>query len=190
VRPPIFASGLWYGSHRSDDRARPLADRHYNRQKIGAKGFAPPGRCLVFLADLPGDKPPGEGEPGALWITSYPFAEYVKHAWAGAWMCSCFRNEGVALSSELIMEAVFATSLIYGDPPEQGMVTFVDRDKTKKKRDPGRCYIKAGFEVCGETKAGLVALRLPPEKIWRAREYVETPVSYERGVLRYAQAAS
>ena len=180
VRPTLLPSGLWYGSHRSDDRARPLADRHYNRQKVGAKGFAPPGRCIVFLADVP-----GTDTPGALWITSWPFAEYVKHAWAGSWICSCFRNEGVALSSELIEEAVFLTSLIYGDPPPQGMVTFVDRAKTRRKRDPGRCYLKAGFVNVGETQAGLVALQLPPERIPRARDYLPTPLSYERGVLKY-----
>ena len=41
-----------------------------------------------------------------------------------------------------------------------GMVSFVDRDKTRRKRDPGRCYRKAGFRVAGETMGGLVALRL------------------------------
>lgn len=137
----------------------------------------------MFLADLP------SREPGALWITSYPFAEYVRHAWAGAWMCSCFRNEGAGLSSELIEEAVFITSLIYGDPPPQGMVTFVDTTKVRAGK-PGYCYIRAGFEPCGKTKGGLVALRLPPERIPRAREYLPTPLSYERGVATYAKAAS
>ena len=31
----------------------------------------------------------------ALWVTSFPFAQYVRHQWAGAWVCSAFRNEGV-----------------------------------------------------------------------------------------------
>lgn len=43
------------------------------------------------------------------------------------------------------------------------MVSFVDRDKTRRKRDPGRCFRRAGFQPDGETKGGLVALRLPPE---------------------------
>ena len=38
-------------SHRADPEVVPLADRHYNRQKIGSPQFAPPGRCLV-LKDL------------------------------------------------------------------------------------------------------------------------------------------
>jgi hypothetical protein len=98
----------------------------------------------------------------ALWVTSWPFAQYVRHAWAGAWMNSLFRNESPALSSELIREAVAATKATFGDPPPLGMVTFVDASKTRRKRDPGRCYRKAGFRCVGETKGGLVALQLLP----------------------------
>ena len=37
--------------------------------------------------------------------------------------------------------------------------------KTRKKRDPGRCYRKAGLIPVGYTKGGLVALQLRPEDI-------------------------
>lgn len=50
----------------------------------------------------------------------------------------------------------------WGDPPELGMVTFVDTDKVRKKRDWGRCYLKAGFKNVGFTKGGLVALLIEP----------------------------
>lgn len=43
------------------------------------------------------------------------------------------------------------------------MITFVDKDKTRKKRDPGRCFLRAGFKNVGETKGGLVALQLLPQ---------------------------
>lgn len=143
----------WFLSHRADPDVRPLADRHYNRQKIGAPQFAPPGRCLVLKTK----------ELDAFWITSWPFAEYVKHAWAGAWICSAFRNESNHLSSELILEAVAATRAKYPVSPVMGMVTFVDTTKTRKKRDPGRCYRKAGFLPVGKTKGGLIALQLLPQ---------------------------
>jgi hypothetical protein len=42
------------------------------------------------------------------------------------------------------------------------MITFVDASKTRHKRDPGRCYIKAGFQRAGMTKGGLHALQLLP----------------------------
>jgi hypothetical protein len=146
----------WALSHRADPKALPLADAHYSRQKPGTPQFVPPGRCVVLLAGAP---------PLALWVSSWPFAQFVRHAWGGAWMCSCFRNEGAGLSSELIREAVAATRHVWGDPPPLGMVTFVDRDKTRPKRDPGRCYRRAGFKVCGETKGGLVALQLEPHEM-------------------------
>jgi hypothetical protein len=145
----------WQLSHRADPRALPLADRHYNRQKPGTPQFVPPGRCLVLLTPA----------ADALWVSSWPFAEFVRHTWAGAWMCSCFRNEGDTLSSELIRQAVAVTRYQWGAPPVLGMVTFVDPEKTRRKRDPGRCYRRAGWEACGQTQGGLIALRLAPERM-------------------------
>lgn len=79
----------WALSHRFDPRALPLADRHYNRRKVGSPQFVPPGRCVVLLS----------AEATALWVTSWPFAQYVRHAWGGAWVNSLFRNESGELSS-------------------------------------------------------------------------------------------
>lgn len=115
--------------------------------------FCPPGRAVVLRT------PPGD----AFWVTSWPYAEYVMHEWAGAWMCSAFRNESEHLSSELITEAVAATLSIWPEPPKLGMVTFVDTSKVRWKRNPGYCYLMAGFERIGETKGGLVALQLHPQ---------------------------
>lgn len=147
---------LWHLSTPSDPRGRVLADRHYNRQKIGAKQFAPPGRKLVLLTR----------EADALWITSWPFAEYVLHEWAGAWVCSCFRNESSILSSELIRQAVAATRFKYPEVPELGMITFVNAEKTRRrrsKRSPiGKCFLEAGFKAVGMTKSGLHAFQLEP----------------------------
>lgn len=145
----------WQLSHRAHPVPRAIADRHYNRQSIGAVNFCPPGRALVLV--IPGV---------ALWVTSWPFAEYVKHAWPGAWVCSAFRNERPDLhrSSDLIREAVAATRWRWPAIPDLGMITFVDTSKTRRKRDPGRCYRRAGFKPATprETAGGLVALQLLP----------------------------
>lgn len=45
-------------------------------------------------------------------------------------------------------------------PPPAGFVTFVNAEKVRPKRDPGRCYLRAGWHYAGETKGGLVALAL------------------------------
>lgn len=145
----------WQLSNRADRRALPLADAHYNRQKPGTPQFVPPGRCIVLLT---------EGAD-ALWVSSWPFAQYVKHAWAGAWVCSCFRNESSILSSALIVEALAVTRWVWGDAPELGMITFVDAAKTLPKDKPGWCYRKAGFRHVGFTQGGLWALQrldMPP----------------------------
>lgn len=147
----------WCASHRADPAAARLADRHYNRQKIGSPQFAPTGSCCVFVTDC----------GRAFWVTSNPLAEWVKHAWAGAWVCSAFRSEGAGVASQLIREAVAATRAHYGDPPALGMVTFINRDRVRPIKVRGAdvwgwTYRKAGFVESGETKGGLLALQLYP----------------------------
>ena len=146
----------WQLRDRFDRQCLPIANRHYNRQNHDSPQFAPPGRCVVLYA---------ETETGcALWISS--FQQYVLHAWPGAWNCSCFRNEGAGLSSELIVEAVAATLFMWGEPSEVGFITFVDRSKTRPKKTPGYCYRVVGWEDVGRTKVnGLVVLQLTPDKM-------------------------
>lgn len=149
---------LWSLSHRFDKQILPIADRHYSRQKPGSPQFVPPGRCLVLKAHQ------------ALWVTSWPFGEYVKHAWPGAWVCSFFRNENRSiLSSALIRDAIAATRWRWPDASVE-MVTFVDPGKVRRKRDPGRCFLRAGFVNVGHTKGGLVALAIEPGVMPPARE--------------------
>lgn len=145
----------WVLSRRADPEAVAIADRHYNRQKIGTPQFVPPGRCLV-LKSVCGN---------ALWVTSWPFAEYVKHKWPGAWVNSLFRNEGAGLSSELIAQALAVTRSVFGEPPELGLVTFIDANKTRHKRDPGRCYRRAGGKHVGFTEGGLWVIQFTPSTI-------------------------
>lgn len=147
----------WCIADRADRRSVAIADRHYNRQKPGTPQFVPPGRCFVLIT---------RGAT-ALWTSSWPFAEYTKHAWAGAWVNTLFRNERreLHLSSELIREAVAATRWHWSSVPELGMVTFVDARKTRRKRDPGRCYLRAGFKHVGFTKGGLYAFQMLPNEM-------------------------
>lgn len=141
----------WTITYRADPEANRLAKEHYTCQSPDSDQFMPPGACMVLKIS-----------PAlAVWGTSWPKAEYVHHAWAGAWMCSIFRNCGAGLSSELIREAVAATRWYFGEPPELGMVTFVDKKQVKGPHF-GYSYKCAGFEQVGETKAGLLALQLLP----------------------------
>lgn len=147
----------WALSHRFDREALPMADRHYNRRKVGSPQFVPPGRCVVLR------------QTHALWVTSWPFAQYVKHAWAGAWVNSLFRNEGAGKASTLILEAIAITRSIW-QPPELGMITFVDTKHVPPKMVRGKpvygyCYLKAGFKHVGFTKGGLWAWQMLPHEM-------------------------
>lgn len=147
-------------SNRADPRAAALADRHYSRQNIGAEQFMPPGSCVVLYAETPTGR--------AVWGTSWPLAEWVKHQWAGAWVCSIFRNEGAGVASAMVTEAVAATLAFYGPAPALGMITFVDETKvqpTMVRGEPvyGWCFRKAGFREVGRTKTrDFLALQLLP----------------------------
>jgi hypothetical protein len=152
----------WTLSHRADPSALPIADRHYNRQKPGTPQFVPPGRCIVLLANA------------ALWVTSWPFAQYTKHAWAGAWVNSLFRKECPGSASDFILEAVAATRYKWSEVPELGLVTFVDPDEVPPVRRRGRdiygyCYLCAGFEHVGFTKGGLWVWQLRPDRMPTAK---------------------
>jgi len=153
---------IWTISHRADSAALPIADRHYNRQKPGTPQFVPPGRCLVLLTD----------DRTALWVTSWPFAKYVKHAWPGAWINSLFRNEGQYKASELIRSAVAVTISFWPNVPELGMITFIDPRHVKpiKRRGHdtwGYTYLKAGFEPAtpATTAGGLLAFQMTPDRM-------------------------
>lgn len=135
----------------------PLADRHYNRQTIGSPQFVPPGRCLVLK------------HPGALWVTSWPFAEYVKHQWAGAFVNALFRKECEGVASAFIRDACAATRAEWPELPALGMVSFIDPNEVTARKVRGRLcialsYFEAGFVHVGYTKAGLWAMQLFPEK--------------------------
>ena len=157
----------WRLSHRAEPQACAIADRHYNRQKIGSPQFVPPGRCLVFRA------------PNALWVTSWPFREYVKHAWPGAWVNSLFRREAGERASTLILEAIAHTRAEW-EAPELGLITFVSPKHVKPVIRRGQsiygyCYLKAGFKHVGYTKAGLWAWQMLPHEMPAAQ-----PVQQER----------
>jgi hypothetical protein len=163
----------WVLSHRFDREALPLADRHYNRRKVGSPQFVPPGRCIVLRQDK------------ALWVTSWPFAQYVRHAWGGAWVNSLFRSEGAGTASELIREAIAVTRSIW-QPPELGMITFVDPKHVPPKVRRGvpiygYCYLRAGFKHVGFTKGRVVGVAnaagryARSDAATRARRMIDSP---------------
>lgn len=177
---------LWQPSNPADPEVRALADRHYSRQTPGAARFVQAGRTYVLKA--PGGRlewvPTIRGGEikkleqiqvaRAGWVTHYPYAEYVRHDWAGAWINQFFRNESDYLASDLIREAAAMTYLYSGwELPDLGMVTMIDPDQVRRSRTVGFTYRKAGFEEVGLTKTPprKTVLQLSPDKI---RKYAKT----------------
>jgi hypothetical protein len=77
--------------------------------------------------------------------------------------CAVFRNEGsdAGRSSALIGAAM---ALAWERWPGERLYTYVDPRKVRRKRDPGRCFLRAGFRLCGVTKKGkfLILEAMPP----------------------------
>lgn len=76
--------------------------------------------------------------------------------------CAVFRNESPVLASDLIREADAIADFVW---PGERHYTFV-RAEAVKSRNPGWCFICAGWNRCGYTKSGLLVLErnIPPAR--------------------------
>jgi hypothetical protein len=150
MQPDLFLDvAQWRCVERSHPAARALADRHYSRQTPGAQEFMASGKTFVLLL----------ADERAVWGV----IENLDPAGNLRWRCSIFRNESPVRSSSLI---VAATRLTYrhwaGRLPSVPLTTEVDPRKTRRKRDPGRCFLRAGWTVIDPDRRGLVVLQAPP----------------------------
>lgn len=144
---------VWQRRRKSDPAACALADRHYSRGRVGAGQVGPPGRLLVFVTPC----------ERAAWITHWPAPELAMDG-LDAWRCSMFRNEGAGLSSDLIRAAMDLIAQLWTDRPADGWATWVEVDKVRRKRDPGRCFLRAGWHVDRKWRhPKLIRLRAPIE---------------------------
>ena len=133
----------WIVVSKGDIRARGIADRHYSRQTIGAPQFTRPGNNLVLLLE----------DCSALWVTWKPAnGIHRMDDMDGAYECTIFHNDGVELSSQLIIDAMKVTESVWGIP-KNGWLTYVADSKVKSV-NPGYCFKKAGWEVIGRNKKG------------------------------------
>jgi hypothetical protein len=147
--------GTWLSVRRDDPRAFAFYRRHYSSGKQmkafrerGNTNFMGPGECMVLLAKC------GRG------VFAWQFNTVERYDKQTGVCCTIFRNEGAGLSSELIREA---DDLARARWPEQlRHFTYVDAGKIRAKRDPGRCFLRAGWRRAGQSKQGLVLL----ERVW------------------------
>lgn len=84
--------------------------------------------------------------------------------------CAVFRNEGAGVASELIRAA---DAIAFETWPGERHYTYVNAGKVEHKRQPGRCFLKAGWRYVKDAtgvrirtvKSGLFILELRPEWI-------------------------
>jgi hypothetical protein len=131
----------WALVPRGDGAAVALANRHYSRRRRASQ-VGPPGSPVVLRTP--------EGD--AFWVTSRSdFERTDGYPWA--WVNNYFRSESNHLASALIREAVAATLHVYGPPPADGMVTYVDPAQVRSA-NPGYCFLCAGCTRAGRTAGG------------------------------------
>jgi hypothetical protein len=146
--------GHWLSVRRNDPRAFALYRRHYSAIKnmrlwrARETNFLGPGECLVLLSCC--------GRAVFAWQRN-TVERYDRQAGV---CCTLFRNEGAGLSSDLIREA---DELAWQRWPGERHFTYVDDAKIRRKRDPGRCFRRAGWRVCGRNADGRLTIleRLP-----------------------------
>lgn len=144
-----FMEGFWIGVKDGDKRALALYERHYSahQYKDGRKRtiFVGPGQKMVLLT-LNCD---------ALFV----WRKFISGDGQQGINCAVFRNESPILSSALILEAM---QLAWQRWPDERLYTYVSREKVRSS-NPGHCFKKAGWKVCGETKVNkLLILEVMP----------------------------
>ena len=142
----MLIDGHWLAVSRADPRAFGLYARHYSAVKNarwrrhGNTNVAGPGEQLVLLTD--------SCDALFVWTRNTVDRFDGQHGVN----CAVFRNEGSVLSSELIREADALAWRRW--PAEPRHFTYVDASRVRRKRDPGRCFVRAGWRRCGQSAEG------------------------------------
>lgn len=133
-----------------DDRWRPAKDgdpvglaiygRHYS-----ARRYADGRRRRLFVG--PGEKVVLVSHDGR---ALFAWRRFIDDSGQEGVNCAVFRNEGDALSSELILEAM---AVAWRRWPGARLYTYVDPAAVASS-NPGYCFLMAGWRRCGATKGG------------------------------------
>jgi hypothetical protein len=131
-----------FGRHYTYNKRRDQIDMWNAARNRNWSLFAGPGQKTVLLADGP-----------ALFVWRKFIDDCIPQQ--DGVNCAVFRREGGERASDLIRAA---DEIAWQRWPGERLYTYIDRDKTRPKRDPGYCFLAAGWHPCGETKGGLCIL--------------------------------
>ena len=146
---PNDDGSVWIPARDGDPSVRAVFDRHYSRIRY-ADGRSPtkfvgPGEYMVLRT--------------AACDAIFVWKNFISRDDQEGVNCGVFRNEGVLLSSDLILEA---ERLAWERWPGERLFTYVNPAKVRST-NPGYCFLRAGWQRCGVTKVHrlLVLEKLP-----------------------------
>jgi len=136
---------FWQRVGKFDPRTAALADRHYNRRKVGSPQFMPPGQTVILLSH---DEQAVFG-----WWRPDPASGIPSINGLDGWTCTIFRNESPTLSSAMILDAERALYQTGHDIGPDGLLTYV-WDSRVRSVNPGACFKFAGWRTRGRSADG------------------------------------
>lgn len=144
-----FDDSAWVRTRDANPTARALFVRHYSyrpyRDGRKPQKFVGPGEYIALVTH--------NGDALFVW------RKFISGDGQQGVNCAVFRNESGYLSSDLIIEACGLAWLRW---PGERLYTYVNPRKIKST-NPGYCFLMAGWQKCGVTKANrLVILECLP----------------------------
>jgi hypothetical protein len=141
----------WWLTRDGDEACLLLYEKHYSAHRYQD------GRTRKLFCG-PGDKVVLRTESGDAFFAWRKFKDACIDQRTGAPQagvnCAAFRNEGAIQSSELVRQADAIADCLW---PDRRHYTYVD-PKRVQSRNPGYCFLVAGWRRCGFTKGGLIVL--------------------------------
>lgn len=139
TQPWLFADTVWIEVRDANPTALAIFHRHYSyrpyRDGRQPLHFVGPGEKMVLLT----------AEASALFV----WRKFISGDGQQGVNCAVFRNESEQQASTLILEA---ERCAWRRWPGERLYTYVNPRKVAHKRQPGRCFLKAGWCYFGETK--------------------------------------
>lgn len=134
----------WYLTKDGDVSVLALYERHYSARHYAdgrvRKVFGGPGEKICLRTET--------ADAAFVW------RRFIDDSGQTGVNCAFFRSEGPYRASELIRQADAIADHVW---PSQRHYTYVE-PKAVRGTCPGYCFIRAGWERCGETKSGKLIL--------------------------------
>ncbi len=140
TQPFLISEAVWIQTKDGDPQALALFRRHYSynvrrdqfslfpARNRNMKHFVGPGEKMVLLT----------AAADALFV----WRKFISGDGQRGVNCAVFRNESVMRASDLIREA---SELAWKRWPGERLYTYVNSQKIRRMRQPGRSFLKAGW---------------------------------------------